>query len=274
MTTKQKLGGLLAAAVAGGVIFQACAADNAQHPGYQDTPMLPGNKWHVHDSARPEAPVITPGTFSTQETPGKAPSDATVLFDGTNLDKWEYTNGKPADWKVENGYMEVRGGQIRTKDKFGDCQLHIEWSAPNPPKGDSQGRGNSGIFLMGRYELQVLDSYQNPTYADGAAAGIYGQYPPQVNATLPPGQWNIYDVIWEAPRFKDGKVETPAYITVLHNGVLVHNHTALLGSTGHRTLAQYSPHDLTGALELQDHGNPVHYRNIWIRPIKNDTNTE
>lgn len=271
---KKTLAGLLVVAASSTLV--GCYAAETGHPGYQDTPMLPGNKWHVHDSARPEAPVVTPGTFSTQDAPGKPPSDATVLFDGTHLDHWVYDkDGSPANWKVENGYMEVRGGGIHTKDKFGDCQIHVEWFEPTTVHGTSQERGNSGVFPMGQYELQVLDSYNNPTYADGAAGGIYGQYPPQVNPILPAGQWQVYDIIWEAPRFQpDGKLISPAYETVFFNGVLVHNHTALLGATGHRTLAQYHPGDPTGPLGLQDHGNPVHYRNIWVRPIKNDTETE
>ena len=159
-------------------------------------------------------------------------------------------------------------GDIWTKDEFGDCQLHIAWATPSPPKGDSQGRGNSGVFFFGQYELQVLDSYQNRTYADGSAASLYGQYPPLVNALRKPGDWQTYDVVFIAPRFKDGKLESPAYVTVFHNGVLVQNHTACLGASGHKTLATYKPHAPAAPIKLQDRGDPMRYRNIGIRPLK------
>ncbi len=268
---KHMIGFSAAAAVGGGSLLMGFA--DAPKPGYKDTPLLPGGKWHVHDSDRPQPPVVTPGSFSTPDAPGKPPSDAVVLFNGTDLSRWQAGNGQPSGWIVENGSMRVpprgtaNGGDIVSKDEFGDCQLHIEWMAPSPPKGDSQARGNSGIFLFGLYELQVLDSYQNPTYADGQAAAIYGQHPPRVNASRPPGEWQVYDVIFTAPRFKDDKLETPAYITVIHNGVVVQNHTALLGRAGHRALAAYSPHGPKGPLKLQDHGDPVRFRNIWVRPL-------
>lgn len=238
--------------------------------GYEDTPFLPGDKWRVHDGKRPQPPVVTPGTFSTQDAPGKPPADATVLFDGSNLSRWKNGKGEAAPWKVENGYMEVAGGggDIQTRDEFGDCQLHIEWTAPNPGKGSGQGRGNSGIFLMGRYEIQVLDNYENKTYPDGQAGSVYGEFPPLVNASRKPGEWQSYDILWTAPRFKDDKLESPAYVTILHNGVVVQNHTELIGATGHRNVGAYKPHGLTGPIRLQDHGDPVRYRNIWIRPIK------
>jgi len=244
------------------------------HVGYQDTPMLPDGKWHVHDGERPQPKVVTPGTFSTQDTPGKPPSDAIVLFDGTNLDKWAARNGKPSGWKLENGTMQVppkgteNGGDIVTKDSFGDIQLHVEWQSPNPPHGDSQGRGNSGIFLMDRYEFQVLDCFNNPTYPDGQAASLYGQTPPLVNACAKPGEWNVYDIIFIAPRFKDGKLESPAYVTAFHNGVLMHNKKEYIGATGHRTVGKYTPHGDKGPIHLQDHGDPVKYRNIWLRELK------
>jgi hypothetical protein len=242
--------------------------------GYKDTPMLPGGKWHVHDGDRPQPAVVTPGTPSTQEEPGKAPSDAVVLFDGKDLSHWQ-VNGKEPGWKIVEGAMVVppsgtpNGGTITSKDQFGDCQIHVEFATPNPPKGSDQGRGNSGVLIMGRYEVQVLDSFENLTYADGGASAIYGQYPPQVNASKPPGQWQTYDIIFTAPQFKqDGSVETPAYITALHNGVLVQNHVALLGPMTFRALAKYAPHGPKGPLAFQDHGNPVKYRNIWVREIK------
>ena len=261
-------------AVAGGAL-DSHAADGEKKPiGYQDTPMLPGGKWHVHDGLRPQPTVVTPGTFSTAEQPGKPPSDAIVLFDGTDLSKWKDSKGNSSGWILKDGAMQVpprgtpNGGEISTRDEFGDCQLHIEFATPNPPKGDSQGRGNSGIFFFGRYEFQVLDSYQNPTYPDGQAAALYGQSPPLVNASRPPGEWQVYDIVFIAPRFKEGKLESPAYITAFHNGVLVHNRKEMLGATGHRTLAKYTPHGEKGPIRMQDHGDPVRYRNIWLRPLK------
>jgi hypothetical protein len=209
-------------------------------------------------------PVVTPGTPSTKDAPGKPPSDAVVLFDGKDLSAW---NGGDR-WKVENGEAVVNGGMIETKQHFGDAQLHIEWSAPVPPTGESQGRGNSGVFF-GPYELQVLDSYENETYYDGQAASIYKQHPPMVNAMRPPGEWNVYDVVWTAPRFKDdGSLESPAAITVIHNGVVVQNHFELLGDTPYNRPPEYTAHPAEQPIRLQDHGNPVRFRNIWIRPIK------
>jgi hypothetical protein len=237
--------------------------------GYTDTPTIPGSKWRVHDDARPRPPVITPGTCSTEDMPGKPPSDAVVLFDGTSLAAWRTENGEPVKWKVENGYMEVApgAGDIWTRQNFGDSQLHVEFRTPSPPKGDSQGRGNSGVLLYGIYEIQVLDSFNNLTYADGQASAVYGQSPPLVNASRPPGEWQVYDIVYTSPRFKDGKVDVPGYVTIFHNGVITQNHTQLLGATGHRTLPRLVVHDATGPIRLQDHHNPTRYRNIWIRPL-------
>ncbi len=254
-------------------VFRLEARSPGQHKapiGYQDTPMLPGGKWHVHDGNRPHPPIITPGTFSTEEKPGKPPSDAVVLFDGTDLSRWQSAKGGPAGWKVENGYLEVapRTGDIETRDKFGDSQFHVEWRTPTPPQGESQERGNSGVFLFGQFEVQVLDSFENITYADGQAGAIYGQYPPLVNATRQPGEWQAYDIVFLAPRFSEGKIQKPAYVTVFHNGVVIHHHTEILGSTGHRILPKYVDFGPTGPLRLQDHGNTTRYRNIWVRPLK------
>lgn len=252
------------------VVATALGAQEQKAPtGYTDTPTIPGSKWRVHDDARPRPPVITPGTCSTEDTPGKPPSDAVVLFDGTSLAAWRTENGEPAKWKVENGYMEVvpGAGDIWTRQNFGDSQLHVEFRTPSPPKGDSQGRGNSGVLLYGIYEIQVLDSYNNLTYADGQASAVYGQSPPLVNASRPPGEWQVYDIVYTSPRFKDGKVEVPGYVTVFHNGVITQNHTQLLGATGHRTLPRLVVHDPKGPIRLQDHHNPTRYRNIWIRPL-------
>ena len=240
--------------------------------GYKDTPMLPGGKWHVHDGDRPQPPIITPGTCSTQETPGKAPSDAVVLFDGKDLSHWKNGKGQEAGWAVADGAMlgKPGAGDVISKDEFGDCQLHIEWATPTPPKGSDQGRGNSGIMFFGRYEIQVLDNFENITYPDGQAGAVYGQTPPLVNASRPPGQWQAYDIAFTAPRFKeDGSVESPAYVTIFHNGVLVQNHTELLGPMKFRGLPKYQKHGEKGPILLQDHGNPVRYRNIWVRQIKN-----
>jgi hypothetical protein len=249
----------------------AAPAKPAEHPvGYKDTPIIPGTKWHVHDSDRPQPKIVTPGKPSTQEQVGTAPSDAIVLFNGTDLSKWKSgKGGGDATWKVENGYIEAnKTGDIFTKDEFGpDVQLHVEWAAPNPPSSNSQGRGNSGVFLFGRYEIQVLDNYDNITYPDGQATAIYGYMPPLVNACLPPGQWQTYDIIFEGPRFKDNKLEKPAYVTVLHNGVVTQNHIALIGETPHKKVGTYTPHAEKGPLKLQDHGNPVRYRNIWVREL-------
>lgn len=213
---------------------------------------LNGMKWK-------EPTVVTPG-----KTSADPPSDAIILFDGKDMSAWE--NGDK--WPVKDGYVSVGKGDVTTKQKFGDCQLHIEWSAPTPPKGHSQQRGNSGVFLQDRYELQVLDSYKDETYFDGQASAMYKQTPPMANAMRPPGEWNTYDVVWVAPKFKDdGSLESSAYITVLHNGVLTQNHFALEGATPFNQAPKYEKHGKL-PIHLQDHGNPVRYRNIWLREYK------
>lgn len=239
-----------------------CAAyAGAQQVGYDDTPMIPGTKWRVHDSARKPPRVVTPGA-ATPSGGLAAPSDALVLFDGSDLEQW-----KGGPWKLENGYMEVNGkGTIETKQTFGDCQLHLEWATPTKIVGDSQGRSNSGVFLMGRYEVQILDSFENPTYADGQASALYGQTPPLVNACRKPGEWQSYDIIFEAAHFEGGELIEPAYVTVMHNGVVVHHRRAIMGSTAHRAVAKYGEHG-PGPIKLQDHGNPVRFRNIWVREL-------
>lgn len=206
-------------------------------------------------------------------TPGKngaAPSDAIVLFDGSNLDAWEsQRGGNPAPWKVENGYMEVvpRSGGIQTKQKFEDYQLHIEWSAPTVIVGEGQGRGNSGVFMQGIYEVQILDSYESKTYSNGQAASIYKQSMPLVNATVAPGEWNVYDIIYKAPRFNaDGIKVADGTITVIHNGVVVQNHYIIKGTTPYIGLPTNEAHG-PGPISLQDHGNPMKFRNIWIREL-------
>ncbi len=227
-------------------------------------------KWGVHDESRPLPPVIEPGTASTQSMAGQAPSDAVILFDGRDLSRWEDEKGNPAAWKVSNGYMEVvpKAGAIRTKQGFGDVQLHVEWSAPTEIVGESQGRGNSGIFLMDTYEIQVLDVYQNKTYADGHAGAVYGQYPPLVNAVRAPGQWNMYDIVFKAPRFDNGgRLLTPAAVTVFVNGVVAQNNVILTGPTAWKQRPPYKAHAQQLPISLQDHGNPVRYRNIWVREL-------
>jgi hypothetical protein len=232
--------------------------------------MIPGSRWRVHDGERPQPPVVDPGTESTQGQAGRPPSDAIVLFDGADASAWEGRDGGPIGWTIAGGAMHVvpRTGSIQTRQAFGDCHLHIEWAAPEVVKGSSQGRGNSGVFLMGKYEIQVLDSYDNLTYADGHTGAIYGQYPPMVNASRPPGAWQSYDILFIAPRFERGALVSPAYATVFHNGVLIHYHQAIQGPTGHKIVASYDePHAPTGPIALQDHGDLVRFRNIWVRPI-------
>jgi hypothetical protein len=224
-------------------------------------------KWAIHDMNRPRPPVVTPGPVWPPPPP---PSDAVVLFDGADLSQWEDAKGGPAGWKVERGCVEVvaKTGSIRTKQGFGDCQLHIEWAAPAEVIGEGQERGNSGVFLMDTSEIQVLDSYDNTTYADGQAAAIYGQYPPLVNACRKPGEWQSYDIIFRRPHFDaEGNLVRPARMTVLHNGILVHDNVELTGPTAHKARPPYKAHADKLPLSLQDHGNPVLYRNIWLREL-------
>jgi hypothetical protein len=251
------------AAIAGTSVLVSATQD---HPvGYRDTPLLPGGKWHVHDPDRAPPQVVTPAREI-----GAPPSDAIVLFDGKDLSAWK-CGEKAAAWKVENGYAEVNGsGSIATRESFGDCQLHVEWCEPAKVESESQGRGNSGVFLMGRYEVQVLDSYENRTYADGQCGALYGQTPPLVNACRKPGEWQSYDIVFRAPRFEGEKLVSPGTATVFHNGIVVQNATPFIGGTVHRELAKYTPHPAEAPLELQDHGNPVRYRNLWIRRLKMD----
>ncbi|MDZ4849293.1 MAG: family 16 glycoside hydrolase [Pirellulaceae bacterium] len=230
-------------------------------------PQIPGQPWRIHDLKRRRPNAIAPGVIDSMP-----PADARVLFDGTNLDEWYQLGGEEelyeAQWKIQDGYFEIvpRTGSILTLDSFESCQLHIEWFIPEGTQGAGQGRGNSGIKLMERYEVQILDSYKSRTYADGQAASIYGQYPPLVNATRPQGEWQTYEIVFEAPRYEEGKMVRPPYITLFHNGVLVHNHRELAGPTGLRG----SPKDFVppaAPIMLQDHGNRIRFRNIWIRDL-------
>ncbi len=244
-------------AASSGPVFYGDAPDD-HHP------------WAVHDRNRPQPKAVVPGTFSQQVQAGKPPADAIVLFDGTDLSKWESTkDGSPAKWLVRDGYMEVAksAGSIRSKDKFGDCQLHVEWSPPAKVEGESQGRGNSGVFLEDRLEIQVLDSYNNITYADGHAGAYYGINPPMALPLNPPGQWQVYDIVFRRPVYKDGQPLDPGYITVFLNGVLVQDHTPLEGPGGHMGRTKAGPFPAKGPLQLQDHGNPTRFRNIWYREL-------
>ena len=213
----------------------------------------------------PVPPVVTPGRGT------EAPSDAVVLFDGKDLSQWESVKGGAAKWTVADAAFTVAKGtgDIRTKRAFGDCQLHVEWRAPAKVAGEGQERGNSGVYLQGRYEVQVLDSYNNATYSNGQAASIYKQYIPLVNASRKPGEWQTYDISFRAPRFSaNGAVDKPAYVTVVHNGVLVQDHVEIKGGTVYRGPPSYAKHDAKEPLVLQDHDTPVSYRNIWIRELQ------
>ncbi len=219
--------------------------------GAQAREYLSGIEWA-------EPAVVDPGPV------GGPPSDAVVLFDGKDMSQWEGAE----KWTVRDGYAVSGGGTVRSKPAFGDCQVHLEWAAPPEVSGSGQGRGNSGLFLMGIYEVQILDSYQNKTYFDGQAGGIYKQHPPLVNACRKPGQWQTYDIIWTAPRFDEqGELVSPAHVTVLHNGVLIQNHFQLEGDTPYDRPPRYRKHPDKLPLTLQYHGNPVRFRNIWVREI-------
>ncbi len=230
-------------------------------------------RWMVHDENRPAPPVILPGSCGPEKAPVEAPSDAIVLFDGKDLSNWTNDKGEPSRWIVRNGYMEsVKGaGFIRTRQLFGSCQLHIEFATPSVVTGSGQGRGNSGVFLQGMYEIQILDSYDNKTYPDGQCGALYGRAVPLVNACCRPGQWQTFDVVYSRPQFDaSGKVTRKAMFTVFQNGVLIHDHVELEGGTNwisSHAVTGYVPHEDKGPLKLQDHSNPVRFRNIWIREL-------
>jgi hypothetical protein len=208
----------------------------------------------------PEPKVVTPG-----KTDSEPPSDAIVLFDGKDLSKWN----KGENWEIKDGEATSRRSDITTKDSFGDCQLHVEFATPEKVSGSGQGRGNSGVYMMTKYEIQILDSYNNPTYFDGQCASIYKQTPPMVNACRKPGEWQSYDIVFNVPKFaEDGKIIKPAYATVIQNGILVQNHYELIGGTFYDQPAHYEKHAEKMPILLQFHGNPVKFRNIWIREIK------
>jgi len=246
---------LVCSAALGTVLVKA--RDGSGIVGYKDTPILPWCGYHVHDPDRPAPKRVQP------EASGGAPSDAVVLFDGTDLSQWQQTA-----WKIEDGEIVAGAGDLTTKESFGDCQLHLEWQAPNPPVSQDWDHGNNGVLLMGLFEIQIFDTYTTPLYPDGQAASVYGQTPPRVNACRPPGQWQSYDIIFFAPVFQDGKLVRPARVTMLHNGVLVHHDQEIYGPTGHRILAKYDRSLAPKApLTQPGHNNPVRFRNIGLRPL-------
>lgn len=232
--------------------------------GYTDTELIPGTTFRVHQHDRPQPPRVT--VPPAAEEPASPPSDAVVLFDGSTLDHFH-----GAEWEVRDGVLVAGEGNLQTNKAFGDCQLHVEWRAPNPPTGEPVNMGNSGILMMQRYEIQIYDSYSSKIYADGSAAAIYGQTPPLANASRKPGQWQSYDIIFKAPVFEDDQLAEPGTVTMLHNGVLVHSNTEILGATTHRAAPEHIPHPPRLPLLIQGHGSPVEFRSIWIRDLAPNT---
>jgi 3-keto-disaccharide hydrolase len=253
---------------ASAIVAALAIAAVAQQPnlGYDDTPMQPNGTWHIHDGKRPQPRIVTPSPAPVDPVP--PPADATVLVGARDdVSAWQMMDGSRVTWAMKDGVLETGKGMIRTKVEFTDLQLHVEFATPRAVKGDGQGRGNSGVYLLGAFEIQVLDSYQNPTYPDGQAAAMYGQYPPLVNASRRPGEWQTYDIVFTAPRFTGAALDTPAVVTVVHNGIVVHNATPFWGPTAHKEIGAYTPANAKGPIALQDHGNPIRYRNIWIRAL-------
>jgi len=245
----------------------AGAEKDAHSPGYDDTPFLPNSPWRVHDRKRPQPPLVTPGSAGLSSEAATPPSDAVVLFDGKDLSQWEGGNEKG----IENGCINIlKTGELTTKRKFGDCQLHAEWATPAKADGDCMQWGNSGVLLFGLYEVQIIESHDSHIYADGNAGAIYGQYPAMVNPARKPGQWQSFDIVFAAPRFEGNKLIRPAYLTVLFNGVLVQDHRPVLGTTVHRQLPTYNVPISQGPIKLQQHNSAVRFRNIWVRPLRLD----
>jgi 3-keto-disaccharide hydrolase len=254
-------------------VIVGLAAQPPGQLGYDDTPMQPNGRWHIHDGNRPQPRVVAPGVKNVDPVP--PPADATVLIGSRDdLSAWQMMDGSAATWTMRGAVVETGKGMMRTKAEFTDFQLHVEFATPSNVKGDGQGRGNSGVFLLGKFEVQVLDSFGNKTYPDGQAAAMYGQFPPLVNASRGPGEWQTYDIVFTAPRFAAERLDKPAVVTVLHNGVVVHNATPFWGPTQHRKIDPYTPDTVKGPLVLQDHGNPVRYRNVWIRTLTGDDATD
>jgi hypothetical protein len=235
------------------------ARDGSGVYGYKDTPVLPWCGFHVHDPDRPEPPRVDPGPPAP---PAPVPADAIVLFDGRDLSQWE-----PNEWRVVDGQIEAHAGNLVSQGRFGDMQLHLEWLAPADFEGPWYDRGNNGVMLMGLYEIQIFDSYNEKLYPDGQAAAIYGQTPPLVNVTRPPGEWQTFDIVFYAPRFDAERLITPAYVTMFHNGVLVQHHEKIHGETRHRALPEYRRAVSTGPVVLLGHNCPVRFRNIWVRRL-------
>lgn len=253
------------------VLMAVVSVAQQELPGYDDTPVLRALNgvelpWRVHDRNRPR-PVRIDAAKCVEVPP---PADAVVLFNGKDLAQWR-SGDKPAAWKLQNGVMGAQGGDLRTTESFGDIQLHLEWRSPPDDPGSGQQRGNSGVFLMDRYEVQVLESSSSLTYPDGQAGALYGQWPPLVNACAALDEWNSYDICFRAPRFSGkGELAAPATVTVLHNGIVIHAQREFLGATAHRTLPRYSAHG-AAPLRLQDHGDAVAFRNIWLRRLDVET---
>ena len=238
----------------------------AEEPGYTDTPLIPGSTWRVHDKTRPQPKIVEPGIGDLGATP---PADAIVLFDGNNLDQWVRADGQPIEGGIKDGAVDIMAtGNIRTKQEFGDFQLHIEWRTPEIKEGfDRMNQGNSGVFAMELFEIQIIESNASYVYADGNAGAIYGQFPPLVNPARKPLEWQSFDLFFTAPRFDGETLKSPAIITLLFNGVLVQNHKKVLGAVRHKVVPAPYPVKETGSLMLQDHKSPVEFRNIWIRPL-------
>ncbi len=235
------------------------AKDGSGVYGYKDTPKLPWCNWLVHDPDRPAPKRVDPGKAGP---PAPAPADAVVLFDGTDASKWE-----ASDWKVEDGNLVSGNKGLRSKEQFGSAQIHVEWMAPAGFEGPWYNRGNNGVLLMGLYEIQIFDSYNEKIYPDGQAAAIYGQTPPLVNVTRPPGQWQTFDIVFTAPVFEGGKLAQPARVTMFHNGVLVQNNEPIHGEVAHRAVPEYKSQASKGPLAFGGHGCPVRFRNVWVRPL-------
>jgi hypothetical protein len=236
------------------------ARDGSGIYGYKDTPKLPWCEWVCHDPDRPAPKRIHPGPAAA---PVPVPADAVVLFDGSDLTKWQDAKG----WKVENGSIVAGDGNLATKDQFGSAQIHVEFMVPSGFDGPWYNRGNNGVLLMGLYEIQIFDSFNEKIYPDGQCAAIYGQTPPLVNVTRPPGQWQAYDIVFTAPKFEGEKLSSPARVTVFHNGVLVHLNEEIHGDTGHRIAATYVKKVSQGPLMFGGHGCQVRFRNVWLRPL-------
>ncbi len=242
------------------------AQDGSGIVGYKDTPIQPWSGYHVHDPDRPAPPIVTPPEPGSQDRAGTAPSDAIVLFDGTNSDAW-----RPNQWKIEDGDLIATQGPMETVEEFGDIQLHLEWMAPEELTESIWDRGNNGVFFMRRIEVQIFDSYTTHIYPDGQAAAIYSQTPPLVNVCRPPGQWQTFDIVFIAPRFSEsGELTAPARITMFHNGVLVHLNQEVYGNTPHLSLATYDGMPSQGPLALGAHRCPVRFRNVWVRRLSSD----